>query len=107
MASGTLYVDILKEGVHSGMASGIVPSSYRIARQLISRLEDEGSREILLDELKAEVPEQRHRQLAAVARTLGDQIHASLPLVQGASSMAGNALVHFWWRTCACASTGM
>lgn len=98
MASGTLYVDILKEGVHSGMASGIVPSSFRIARQLISRLEDEVSGEILLDELKAEVPEQRHRQLAAVARTLGDQIHGSLPLVQGARPMGENALAQLLAR---------
>jgi acetylornithine deacetylase/succinyl-diaminopimelate desuccinylase-like protein len=41
MASGTLTVEVLDEGVHSGDASGIVPSSFRILRRLLSRLEDE------------------------------------------------------------------
>src|SRR5262245_26682500 len=37
---GTLRVEVLKEGVHSGMASGIAPSSFRIIRQLLARVED-------------------------------------------------------------------
>jgi len=41
MASGTLTIEVLDEGVHSGDASGIVPSSFRILRRLLSRLEDE------------------------------------------------------------------
>ena len=40
LAGGTLTVEILDEGVHSGKASGIVPSSFRIARQLLNRLDD-------------------------------------------------------------------
>ena len=40
MASGTLKVEILTEGVHSGDASGVVPSSFRILRQVLDRLED-------------------------------------------------------------------
>jgi acetylornithine deacetylase/succinyl-diaminopimelate desuccinylase-like protein len=84
MAAGTLHVDILTEGVHSGMASGIVPSSFRIARQLISRLEDEATGRILPETLNVEVPEQRHRQLAAVADKLGEGVHDSLPWVDGA-----------------------
>lgn len=98
MASGTLYVDILEEGVHSGMASGIVPSSFRIVRQLISRLEDEVSGEILLDELKAEVPEQRRKQLSDVARELGGKVHGALPLVKGARPMGENALAQLLAR---------
>src|SRR6478609_4626239 len=39
MMAATLRVDILTEGVHSGDASGVVPSSFRILRQLISRVE--------------------------------------------------------------------
>src|SRR5262249_46542391 len=41
IASGTLSVQVLDEGVHSGDASGVVPSSFRILRRLLSRLEDE------------------------------------------------------------------
>jgi acetylornithine deacetylase/succinyl-diaminopimelate desuccinylase-like protein len=92
MAAGTLHVDILTEGVHSGMASGIVPSSFRIARQLISRLEDEATGRILAEALNVEVPEQRHQQLAAVADQLGEGIHASLPWVDGAEPVCETPL---------------
>ena len=38
MASGVLKVELLSEGVHSGDASGLVPSSFRIMRQVLDRL---------------------------------------------------------------------
>ena len=47
MAAGTLSAEVLAEGVHSGYASGVVPSSFRVLRQLISRLEDENSGRVL------------------------------------------------------------
>lgn len=84
MAAGTLRVDILDEGVHSGYASGIVPSSFRIARQLITRLEDEGTGRVIPEVLQAEIPEQRRMQLEAVAEQLGDEIHTAFPFVDGA-----------------------
>lgn len=36
----TLDVEVLTEGVHSGDASGIVPDSFRIVRELMNRIED-------------------------------------------------------------------
>ncbi|MBY6204659.1 M20 family metallopeptidase [Halomonas denitrificans] len=92
MAAGTLQVDILNEGVHSGYASGIVPSSFRIARQLLSRIEDEGTGEIVLAEMQAEIPEQRRQQLAAVAEVLGDEVHTAYPWVDGAGPAGGSPL---------------
>ncbi len=92
MAAGTLRVDILREGVHSGYASGIVPSSFRIARQLLSRVENHVTGEILLAELQADVPEQRRQQLAAVAEVLGDQVHTAYPWVDGAGPAGGSPL---------------
>jgi acetylornithine deacetylase/succinyl-diaminopimelate desuccinylase-like protein len=44
MAAGTLTVEVLNEGVHSGDASGIVPSSFRIVRLLLDRLEEASTR---------------------------------------------------------------
>jgi hypothetical protein len=38
-----LKVEVLTEGVHSGDASGLVPSSFRIMRQVLDRLEDSAS----------------------------------------------------------------
>ena len=54
--SGTLTVEVLGEGVHSGQASGIVPSSFRILRQLLDRLEDHRTGEILVRECHVEIP---------------------------------------------------
>jgi len=87
MAAGTLSVDILDEGVHSGYASGIVPSSFRIARQLLSRLEDEDSGRVLPPELHAEIPAQRRDQLEAVAGVLGEEVSSVYPWVDGAGPM--------------------
>ena len=59
VVSGTLTVEVLGEGVHSGAASGIVPSSFRILRQVLGRLEDERTGEILVRECHVEIPPER------------------------------------------------
>ncbi len=88
LVSGDLRVDILREGVHSGDASGIVPSSFRILRTLLSRLENEKTGEILLKDLHVTVPEARMKQAAAVAQVLGKDVHAKFPFVDGARPLA-------------------
>jgi acetylornithine deacetylase/succinyl-diaminopimelate desuccinylase-like protein len=82
MASGQLRVDILREGVHSGSASGVVPSSMRIVRQLLDRVEDAVTGQVLLPELHVEVPADRLAQATAVAAEfpIGDHF----PWVPGA-----------------------
>ncbi|MEQ1701361.1 MAG: M20/M25/M40 family metallo-hydrolase [Ilumatobacteraceae bacterium] len=67
LVGGNLRVDILEEGVHSGEASGVVPSSFRIARILLDRVEDSATGEILLPELHVTIPEDRRRQAAETA----------------------------------------
>jgi acetylornithine deacetylase/succinyl-diaminopimelate desuccinylase-like protein len=83
IAAGTLRVDVLREGVHSGDASGIIPSSFRVLRQLLSRLEDEKSGEILPQSLYVEIPDQRVEQAREVARVLGDEVVSKFPWVAG------------------------
>jgi acetylornithine deacetylase/succinyl-diaminopimelate desuccinylase-like protein len=68
----TLEVRVLDEGVHSGSAGGIVPSSFRILRALLGRIEDERTGELLVRELHVEIPDQRLRQITATAPELGD-----------------------------------
>jgi len=63
---------VLTEGVHSGSAGGVVPSSFRILRTLLGRIEDEHTGELLVRELHADIPDQRLRQLTATAPELGD-----------------------------------
>jgi acetylornithine deacetylase/succinyl-diaminopimelate desuccinylase-like protein len=77
--TGTLRVDVLSEGVHSGTASGVVPSSFRTARQLISRVEDETSGQIKTQALHADIPEQRLEQAKLAAETLQELVYKKFP----------------------------
>jgi acetylornithine deacetylase/succinyl-diaminopimelate desuccinylase-like protein len=81
LVSGELSVEVLTEGIHSG-ASGIVPSSFRIVRQLLSRLEDERTGEVRPRDLHVTIPPERARQAQEVAATLGDPA-SRMPLVPG------------------------
>jgi acetylornithine deacetylase/succinyl-diaminopimelate desuccinylase-like protein len=83
MIAGVLRVDVLSEGVHSGDASGVVASSFRILRSLLSRLEDERSGEIRPGELYAEIPEERVHQAKTAAQALGTEMYARFPFVEG------------------------
>ena len=87
MAGGNLTVRVLEEGVHSGDASGIVPSSFRIIRQLLSRIEDEASGRILLEGLHADIPEERRTQAAKVAEVLGTAVYDKFPFLPGMTPM--------------------
>lgn len=77
--TGNLRVEILTEGVHSGSAGGIVPSCFRILRQLLSRVEDEADGRILLDELSVDIPAQRQNQARLAAEVLGDSVYRKFP----------------------------
>jgi acetylornithine deacetylase/succinyl-diaminopimelate desuccinylase-like protein len=79
MASGVLKVEILTEGVHSGDASGLVPSSFRIMRQVLDRLEDSATGRLLPASFHCEVPADRVQQAQATAAILGDEIHKRFP----------------------------
>jgi acetylornithine deacetylase/succinyl-diaminopimelate desuccinylase-like protein len=83
IVAGELRVEVLKEGVHSGDASGIVPSSFRILRMLLSRVEDERTGRLIPEILHAAVPAQRRSQAEAAAATLGASIHAKFPWSPG------------------------
>ena len=88
MAGGNFEVKVLSEGVHSGDASGIVPSSFRVLRQLLSRLEDEATGDILIEGLHAEVPAERMEQAREVAKVLGTAVYDKFPLLPGMTPMA-------------------
>ncbi len=79
LVTGNLTVRVLREGVHSGDASGVVPSSFRIVRQLIDRIEDARTGAIRLKELHVKVPRDRQKQAQATSRVLGKQFLASYP----------------------------
>src|SRR5207237_5453662 len=84
MVAGKLRVQILTEEVHSGDASGVVPSSFRILRQLLGRLDNEKTNKVLLSELHMQIPPHRVEQAKAAAEVLGRDTFAKFPWVEGA-----------------------
>ena len=79
MASGVLRVDVLTEGVHSGDASGVVPSSFRVLRQVLDRLEDSATGRLLPGIFHCEVPPERLAQARTTADILGDEVYKRFP----------------------------
>jgi len=79
MASGVLKVEVLSEGVHSGDASGVVPSSFRIMRQVLDRLEDSATGRLLPASFHVEVPPERLAQARATAALLGEELYQRFP----------------------------
>ena len=90
MAGGNLTVKVLDEGVHSGDASGIVPSSFRIIRELLSRIEDEATGKVLLEGLHVDIPYERRAQAGKVAEVLGTEVYDKFPFLDGMTPMSGD-----------------
>jgi acetylornithine deacetylase/succinyl-diaminopimelate desuccinylase-like protein len=99
--TGTLTATVLTEGVHSGGAGGIVPSSFRILRQCLSKIEDNASGRIMVDELSVEIPEQRRKQAQLAADVLQDSVHLKFPWAVSNPSPTESAyelLLNNTWR---------
>ncbi len=87
MISGTLSIDIIKEGIHSGFAGGIVPSTFLILQQLLSRLEERSSGKILPKELHESIPKARQEEAQHTGKILGQAIESAYPFVEKAHAM--------------------
>ena len=101
MVAGTLTVEVLDEGVHSGDASGIVPSSFRIARLLLDRIEDSATGRILPNTFYCEIPAERSEQAMLAGRTLGDPMLMRFPFAGKTEPMTrdhGQAVLNRTWR---------
>ena len=83
--AGTLKVEVATEGIHSGDASGVVPSSMRIMRQLFDRLEDQKTGEILPEVCKCEIPPKRLQEAKETAAILGEKLIKRFPWAKGAN----------------------
>jgi acetylornithine deacetylase/succinyl-diaminopimelate desuccinylase-like protein len=89
---GTLSVEVLTEGVHSGAGTGIAPSAFRIARALLARIEDQNTGDLLLEELMVPVPAERIAQARAMTAVLGDEIYSKLPFAPGVRALSDSPL---------------
>ena len=84
MVSGVLKVEILTEGIHSGDASGVVPSSFRVLRNVLDRLEDSATGRLLPESFHCQLPTDRLAQVQAAAAMLGDALWQRFPWACGA-----------------------
>lgn len=88
LTGGNFTVKVLEEGVHSGDASGVIPSSFRLLRQLLSRIEDENTGRILLEGLHTEIPAERIAQAQRAAEVVDTAIFEKFPMVDGLRPMS-------------------
>ena len=79
LVNGTLTVEVLTEGVHSGDAGGVVPSSFRIARQLLDRIDDSRTGVVKPAEFNCEIPAGRVAQAKQAAEILGESMWKRFP----------------------------
>jgi acetylornithine deacetylase/succinyl-diaminopimelate desuccinylase-like protein len=101
LAAGTLTVEVLTEGVHSGDASGVVPSSFRIARQLLDRLEDVRDGRIVQNAFYVTIPEERLQQASQAGQILSHSIWTKFPFAGATRSMVSEpteAVLNRTWR---------
>jgi len=98
---GELRVKILKEGVHSGSASGCVPSSFRILRTLLDRIEDSSNGLMKVKSSYCEIPEKNAKYAEEMASSLGGKVIESFPFVSGAHPIDTDIkelLLNLSWR---------
>ncbi|HXG58757.1 MAG TPA: M20 family metallopeptidase [Thermoanaerobaculia bacterium] len=98
---GNLHVEVLTEGVHSGDASGIVPSSFRIIRILLDRLEDARTGELVPEWLSVEIPRERIDEARRIAAALGNDVWDKFPFAPGVQPVTKDLvqlLLNRTWR---------
>src|ERR1700719_1804107 len=98
---GKLKVRVLTEGAHSGLASGIAPTPFRILEQLLARIENPVTGDLLLDELQVSMPRDRRAQAAAAAQVLGGSVAGKLPWAQGVQAVSNDPtelIINSTWR---------
>jgi acetylornithine deacetylase/succinyl-diaminopimelate desuccinylase-like protein len=98
---GKLRVRVLDEGVHSGMATGIAPTPARIIAQLMARVENAVTGDVLVDELQVTIPKDRREQITAAAAVLGSAVAGKVPFATGVQPVSNDPvelLINSTWR---------
>jgi len=101
LVAGTLSVQVSNEGVHSGMSGGVIPSSFRIQRMLLDRVEDSKSGEILISEMHVEISDKVRKEAEELGSLLGDELWSQLPVVESLRPQnegAAEILLDMNWR---------
>ncbi|MCW5588949.1 MAG: M20 family metallopeptidase [Legionellales bacterium] len=103
--AGELRIEVNSAGVHSGAYSGILPDPSRIFRQLLDRIEDSSTGEILIPECHAKIPEQRLQQAQLAADILSPKRIEDYPLLDGVEPVTRDVkelILNSTWRPTLC-----
>jgi acetylornithine deacetylase/succinyl-diaminopimelate desuccinylase-like protein len=101
LVAGKLSVKVSNEGVHSGMSGGVIPSSFRIQRMLLDRVEDSNSGKILIPEMHVDISAKVRKEAEVLGSLLGDELWSQLPVVESLrpeNSDAAEILLDMNWR---------
>ena len=101
LVAGNLSVKVSNEGVHSGMSGGVIPSSFRIQRMLLDRVEDSKTGEILVPEMHVEISDKVRKEAEELGNLLGDELWSQLPVVdtlRPQNEGAAEILLDMNWR---------
>jgi len=101
IVNGVLTVEVLTEGVHSGDASGVVASSFRILRELLERIDDQETGVVRHAAFHAPIPPERGAQAKRAAQVLGKEIWHKFPFVEGMKPMTAeldDLVLNRTWR---------
>jgi acetylornithine deacetylase/succinyl-diaminopimelate desuccinylase-like protein len=92
-------VEVLEQGQHSGSVSGVVPSSFRVLRQLLDRVEDAATGDVLVREMWATIPAADVKSAHEIAEEFGDVVARELPMIEGVELMGDSAEERLLRRT--------
>lgn len=101
MVSGTLRIEVLTKGMHSGLGSGVVPSAFRILELLLDRIEDRQTGKILLPEMQVNIPQQYIEQAQLTSQILGDSFQRDYPFAWPTHAVSNNdaeLILNRTWR---------
>ena len=90
LVNGVLTVEVLSEGVHSGDASGIVASSFRVARMLLDRIDHSATGIVRHAAFHAPIPPVRAEEAKRAAKVIGREVWRKFPFVEGMHPMEGD-----------------
>ncbi len=80
LAQVHVTVRVLDTAQHSGLASGVVPSSFRVLRALLDRIEDVESGTVTVEQCHVEIPANRIDEARATVASAPGSFIGSFPL---------------------------
>ena len=101
LVSGTLSVKVSHEGIHSGNSGGSIPSSFRIQRILLDRVEESTTGKVLVPEMHVDISKEVRDKAAALAEVVGSSIWEQFPTVESlrqASESTEDMIVAMNWE---------